>query len=98
MRKGGPGRGCWSECAMRWRLASSRNPVSRSTHGWFQAPHQRGPEEQELGSGAVLGQRPLHRPKYDRHAVQRRTAWDGSTLLETTAADNLAREQADGVR
>ena len=26
------------------------------------------------------------------------TAWDGSTLLETTAADNLAREQADGVR
>jgi hypothetical protein len=26
------------------------------------------------------------------------TAWDGSTLLETTAADNLAREHADGVR
>jgi hypothetical protein len=46
----------------------------------------------------VPTRRQSHRPKYDHHAVQRRTAWDGSTLLETTAADNLAREQADGVR
>src|SRR5438067_7858810 len=52
----------------------------------------------EPGSGGVPAPQPLRHSKYDYRAVQRGPAWDGSTLLEQTAARNRALEGEDGVR
>src|SRR5690349_19851914 len=50
------------------------------------------------GSADELSRSPRHHSKPHYRAVQQRTAWDGSTLLEETAAHNQTLEASDGVR